>query len=278
MTKDTMTSHDLRISLVQTETVWRDPAQNRSILTDQLAPLAGQTDLVLLPETFTSGFDAAMPHTLEDMRGPTVRWLCQQARRLQAVVAGSLPIGTDEGVFNRFVWATPDGRLETYDKRHLFRYAGEHLRYTAGHARLIIQWRGWRILPLICYDLRFPLFCRNRFRKNDAAHSDFDLQVVVANWPSLRACAWTTLLRARAIENQCYVAGVNRVGRDGNGLHYGGGSAVITMHGEAQIEVGSSVQVVTTVVDRRALLCAREQFPVLSDADPFTLADQRTLL
>ena len=273
-----MTTHDLRIALVQTEILWCQPERNRQRLSERLAPLAGQVDLVVLPEMFTSGFQASAAETVEEMEGATVTWMRQQACWLDAVVTGSLPIRTEQGIVNRLVWVRPDQQLEFYDKRHLFRYAGEHQQYKSGSARLVTTWRGWRILPLICYDLRFPVFCRNRYQLTLPQCYDYDLQLVVANWPSSRAQAWRTLLRARAIENQCYVAGVNRVGQDGLGLHYGGDSAVITMVGETQIEMGSSAQVVTTVLDRHELRQARERFPVLLDADAFTLADQGRLL
>lgn len=273
-----MIPHDLRIALVQTEILWCQPKRNRQCLGEQLSPLAGQVDLVVLPEMFTSGFNATTAETVEEMDGATVAWMHDQARLLDAAVTGSLPIRTEQGIMNRLVWVRPDGQLDSYDKRHLFRYAGEHHHYQPGRARLVITWRGWRIFPLICYDLRFPVFCRNRYQPTLPQYYDYDLQLVVANWPSSRTQAWRTLLRARAIENQSYVAGVNRVGQDGLGLDYGGASAVITMAGETQIEMGSSVQVVTTVLDRHALSQAREQFPVLLDADAFTLADQGRLL
>ncbi len=191
---------DLRISLIQGDTRWHDPAGNLAYYGGLLEPLAGQTDLVILPETFTSGFSNDAIDKAEGMDGPTVEWVRAHAARLGAAVTGSVQLRTDAGVFNRLLWATPDGALQYYDKRHLFRFGNEHLRYAAGRERLTVEWKGWRINPQVCYDLRFPVFCRNRFDVERSGQLDFDLQLFVANWPSARACAWKTLLRARAIE------------------------------------------------------------------------------
>jgi len=264
--------NDLRISLVQGDTRWHDPAGNREHYAALLAPLAGGTDLVILPETFTSGFSNDAIDKAEDMDGPTVAWIREQARVLGAAVTGSVQLRVGGEVFNRLLWATPDGGLRHYDKRHLFRYAGEHKRYAAGRERLCVEWKGWRINPQVCYDLRFPVFCRNRFDVERAGQMDFDLQIFVANWPSVRAHAWRTLARARAIENLSYVAVVNRVGTDGNGLHYAGDSAVIDFLGQPQVEVREHEQVVTTTISAAALAAHRERFPAMLDADAFELA------
>jgi Predicted amidohydrolase len=262
---------DLRISLVQGDTRWHDPEANRAYYGALLAPLAGATDLVVLPETFTSGFSNDAIERAEGMDGPTVAWIREQAARLGAAVTGSVQLRTEQGVFNRLLWATPDGGLAHYDKRHLFRYAGEHRRYTPGRDRLTVEWKGWRINPQVCYDLRFPVFCRNRYDVERAGGLDFDLQIFVANWPSPRAHAWRTLLRARAIENLCYVAGVNRVGRDGNGLDYSGDSAVVDFLGQAQVEAHGREQVLTSALSAEALAAHRAHFPAMLDADAFQL-------
>lgn len=262
---------DLRISLVQGDTRWHDPEGNREYYGALLAPLAGQTDLVILPETFTSGFSNDAIFRAEGMDGPTVAWIREQAVRLGAAVTGSVQLRVGEGVYNRLLWATPDGGLEYYDKRHLFRYGNEHLRYAAGSERLSVEWKGWRINPQVCYDLRFPVFCRNRYNVERADDLDFDLQIFVANWPSARAYPWRTLLRARAIENLCYVAAVNRVGVDGNDLHYAGDSAVIDFLGQPQVEIREREQVVTTTISAAALAAHRARFPAMLDADTFTL-------
>ncbi|MBD8636278.1 amidohydrolase [Stenotrophomonas sp. 169] len=262
---------DLRISLVQGDTRWHDPAGNRTYYGDLLSPLAGRTDLVVLPETFTSGFSNEAIAQAEDMQGPTVAWMRQQAAQLDAAVTGSVQLREGEAVYNRLLFATPDGEVQQYDKRHLFRYGGEHERYAAGRERLSVQWKGWRINPQVCYDLRFPVFCRNRYDVERAGQLDFDLQLFVANWPSARAYAWKTLLRARAIENLCFVAAVNRVGVDGNDLHYAGDSAVIDFLGQAQVEVREVEQVVTTTLSAGALAAHRARFPAMLDADAFVL-------
>ena len=261
---------DLRVSLVQGATRWHDPDGNRAYSGGLLAPLAGTTDLVLLPETFTSGFSNEAIDQAETMDGPTVAWMREQARLLDAAVTGSVQLRTDRGVFNRLLFATPDGGLRHYDKRHLFRYAGEHERYAPGGPRLVLAWRGWRICPLVCYDLRFPVFSRNR-RGAQPGGLEYDLLLYVANWPAPRAHAWRTLLRARAIENLCYVAGLNRVGVDGNGHRYAGDSAIIDFLGEPLNECTDREVVATSTLSGDRLQAHREHFPAMLDADDFQL-------
>jgi len=263
---------NLRISLVQGATRWHDPAGNREYYGDLIAPLHGTTDLVLLPETFTSGFSNEAIADAETMDGPTVAWMREQARKLDAAVTGSVQLRTEHGVFNRLLWATPDGGLEHYDKRHLFRYAKEHERYAAGNERLTVEWKGWRICPLVCYDLRFPVYSRNRYDVERKGQLDYDLLLYVANWPAARAWPWKTLLRARAIENLCYVAGLNRVGDDGNGLHYAGDSAVIDFLGHPVSECTDEEVVATTTLQAAELAAHRERFPAMLDGDAFSLA------
>lgn len=262
---------DLRVTLVQGDTRWHDPAGNRDYYGDLIGGLHGQTDLVLLPETFTSGFSNDAIAQAETMDGPTVAWLREQARALGAAVCGSVQLRVDDAVHNRLLFATPDGGLHHYDKRHLFRYGGEHERYAAGRDRLTVEWKGWRICPLVCYDLRFPVFSRNRFDTERVGALDYDLLLYVANWPSARAYPWKTLLRARAIENLCYVAGLNRVGTDGNGLHYSGDSAVIDFLGHPVSECGEEGLVVTTTLQAAELAAHRERFPAMLDGDRFDL-------
>lgn len=276
--------NDLRISLVQGATRWHDPAGNRVYYGELMAALHGTTDLVLLPETFTSGFSNDAIDQAETMHGPTVAWLREQARALDAAVCGSVQIRDDAasgagsrggvakpGVYNRLCFATPDGALQTYDKRHLFRYAKEHERYAAGRERLVVDWKGWRICPQVCYDLRFPVFARNRYDVERPGALDYDLLLYVANWPSARAYPWKTLLRARAIENLCYVAGLNRVGTDGNGLHYAGDSAVIDFLGHAVSECTDAEVVATTTLLAGELAAHRARFPAMLDGDAFSL-------
>jgi predicted amidohydrolase len=266
--------HDLRVSLVQGDTLWHDPAGNRDYYGRLIAPLRGITDLVLLPETFTSGFSNDAIGQAETMDGPTVAWIREQARNLDAAVCGSVQLRADAGadkVYNRLLFATPDGGLQHYDKRHLFRYAREHERYAAGAPRLTVDWRGWRICPLVCYDLRFPVFSRNRYDVERPGQLDYDLLLYVANWPAVRAWPWKTLLRARAIENLCYVAGLNRVGTDGNGHRYSGDSAILDFLGEPLSECTDMEVVSTTTLSMERLRAHREHFPAMLDADAFEL-------
>lgn len=263
---------DLRIALVQGATLWHDPDGNRAYYAGLLEPLHGRHDLVLLPETFTSGFSNDAIDSAETMDGPTVAWMREQAAALDAALCGSVQLRVGEDVFNRLLFVTPDGGVQHYDKRHLFRFANEHKRYAPGHARLSVDWRGWRICPQVCYDLRFPAFSRNRHDVERPGAMDFDLLLYVANWPSARTHAWSTLLRARAIENLCFVAGLNRVGADGNGLEYDGASVILDPLGQPLAENLGEETVLTAVLSARQLAEHRQRFPAMLDADRFELA------
>lgn len=262
---------NLRVSLIQGETRWHDPAGNRDYYAGLIEPLHNTTDLVILPETFTSGFSNDAITDAETMDGPTVEWLRGQADSIDAAICGSVQIRTEQGVFNRMLFVKPDGEVQTYDKRHLFRYAREHERYAAGRERLTVEWKGWRICPLVCYDLRFPVYSRNRFNVEREGLLDYDLLIYVANWPSARSYPWKTLLRARAIENLCFVAGVNRVGTDGNGLHYSGDSAIIDFLGHPLTEAKDEEVVSTMLLQAAPLLEHRTKFPAMLDGDAFEL-------
>lgn len=264
--------NNLRISLVQGETRWHDPAGNRDYYGEMISSLRGITDLVILPETFTSGFSNDAIGDAETVDGPTLAWMREHAADIDAAITGSVQIQEGGDVFNRMFWVTPDGAVQHYDKRHLFRYAREHERYAAGRDRLTVEWKGWRICPLVCYDLRFPVFARNRYDVERPDALDFDLQIFVANWPAVRSYAWKTLLRARAIENLCYVAGLNRVGRDGNDIEYSGDSAVIDFLGDAASECGENEVVSTTTLLGAELEAHRARFPAMLDGDRFELA------
>lgn len=258
----------LRVSLVQGNTRWHDPAGNRDYYGGLVRPLRGQTDLVVLPETFTSGFTNETLGNAETMHGESLRWLAALAAEVEAVVTGSMVMREGEVCVNRLVWMRPDGTCALYDKRHLFRMAKEHERYAGGAARLVVELHGWRVCPLVCYDLRFPVWIRNR---HDGTRFDYDLLLFAANWPSPRRYAWQTLLRARAIENLSYCIGVNRVGTDGNHLAYSGDSAALDFLGQPLVELGAQEQVVTTTLDPTALAVHRERFPAWMDADAFQL-------
>lgn len=265
-----MTTTPLRVSLIQGSTRWHDAAANRDYYGSLVRPLAGTTDLVVMPETFLSGFTNETLHNAETMDGPGIAWMRDLAREVGAVVTGSLVIRDGERCVNRLVWMRPDGDFSIYDKRHLFRMAKEHERYAGGAAPLVVEVNGWRVRPEVCYDLRFPVWLRNRYDRA-ARRFDYDLILFVANWPSPRRHAWRTLLRARAIENLAYCVGVNRVGVDGNDLAYAGDSAAIDFLGQALVDLGGQEQVVTVALDPAALAAHRERFPAWMDADDFIL-------
>jgi omega-amidase len=254
---------NLRVSLIQAATVWHDAEANRRLYGDLVRPLAGTTDLIVLPETFTSGFSNDAVLHAEPMDGPSVAWLAALAREVGAVVTGSMVIREGEQVYNRMLWMRADGSFEYYDKRHLFRMADEHQRYAAGQVRRVVDIKGWRVLLQVCYDLRFPVFMRNR--------SDYDLIVLVANWPAPRRQHWRTLLRARAMENLACVVGVNRVGSDGNGIDYAGDSVALDMQGAVLAELGAQPMTVTVEYSRENLEAWRSRFPAHMDADRFEL-------
>ena len=262
---------DLRISLVQLSTIWHDAAGNRDLYGEAVRSQKGQTDLFVLPETFTSGFSNEAIGSAETMDGPSVAWLRALAQEAKATITGSMVIREGDKVFNRLMWARPDGSLATYDKRHLFRMANEHQRYAGGERKLFVELKGWRICPLVCYDLRFPVWSRNRFGAEAKNRFDYDLLIYVANWPSARRHAWSTLLKARAMENLACVVGVNRVGVDGNELQYSGDSAVLDALGQPLVELGATAQVVTAWLPAAGLQAHRERFPAQLDADAFEL-------
>ncbi|MFT6968981.1 MAG: omega-amidase [Cellvibrionaceae bacterium] len=277
----------LRVTLVQTALCWLDPVANRQQLEEKFLALKGKTDLVVLPEMFTSGFTVE-PEIMHDANG-TVAWLQAQAQFLGAAITGSVACDlTDQDIIgnetasknisgnlvsniggdnkprfvNRMLFVTPQGEMFNYDKVHLFKMADEHKRYQAGNERCVINYMGWRILLTVCYDLRFPVFCRNR--------NDYDMMLCVANWPKARAYHWRSLLIARAIENQAFVVGVNRVGTDGNGLEYSGDSLAIDYLGELLVDKPNE-WVETLVFDLQALVDYRQRFRAWEDADDFAL-------
>ena len=254
----------LQCLLVQTQLFWADAEANRRQLEAIARERGMNCDLVIFPETFTSGFLGDAEAAPETMDGATLAWMKSLAFELDSVICGSVAISTGQGRVNRFLWVPPDGGLEFYDKRHLFSFGGEDKRYIAGRERKVFNYRGWRICPQICYDLRFPAWCRNR--------DDYDVLLFVANWPEPRTPAWTALLKARAIENQCYVIGVNRSGRDPRGLEYAGGSAVYDPLGDPVLDLGSDECSKKTRIELQKVRDIRVQLPFLQDADDFELS------
>ena len=253
----------LKCLLVQTQLFWADAQANRHQLETICRNQGADSDLIIFPEAFTSGFLGDAEAEPESMDGATVDWMKSLASELNCVLCGSAAISTGQGTANRFLWVQPNGVVEFYDKHHLFSYGGEDKRYIAGNERKVFQYRGWRICPQICYDLRFPAWCRNR--------DDYDLLLFVANWPEPRTPAWTALLRARAIENQCYVIGVNRSGKDPRGMEYAGGSAVYDPLGEAVLDLGAVECSKSTTIELDNVTATRSQLPFQQDADDFEL-------
>jgi omega-amidase len=266
-----MNVSNLRISIIQADTVWHNPQANRDYYQRILHAQEPDCDVIVLPETFTSGFSNTAIAQAETMQGDTVIWLREQAQAFNAVLTGSVQIREGEQVFNRMLWAMPNGEIHYYDKRHLFRMANEQQRYAPGKDKIFIDYKGWRICPLVCYDLRFPVFSRNCFNRSVPNAYDYDVLIYVANWPSPRHFAWQSLLKARAIENLSYVVGVNRVGSDANGLDYLGGSTVLDFLGQTIVESGMEAQIQTTTLSHAELSAYRQRFPVHLDADQFTI-------
>jgi predicted amidohydrolase len=254
-----------RVTLVQQPLAWQDPAANRAHFDALLGPVRGATDLVVLPEMFTTGFTMQPEQFSEPAEGESRTWLLEQASALDAAVGGSVAVNDRGRYFNRFMLATPEGDLYTYDKRHLFRMGGEHRHYSAGSHASIIEFRGVRICPLVCYDLRFPVWSRRR------PELDYDLVIYAANWPAARRHAWQSLLRARAIENQAYCVGVNRVGDDGLGVAHVGDSVVLDFMGMPLLELGADARLATVPIEADAVREWRDRFPAQLDADAFSL-------
>lgn len=256
---------ELKIAIIQSELVWQDAKANCDYFATCFKQLC-DVDLVLLPEMFNSGFSMQSTQIAESMDGPTVRWMRQQAQHLQIAVAGSLAVSTGSGVVNRLVFVHPDGKIDHYDKKHLFRMAAEHQHYAAGAKRTVVLFKGFRLNLQICYDLRFPVFARNQ--------GDYDVLIYVANWPEPRRRVWSTLLSARAMENQAFVLGCNRVGLDGNQFSYSGDSVALNYLGEpiADLPAGQAgILMATLRLDD--LLKFKQQFPAALDADAFVLVD-----
>ncbi len=268
-----LNKNNLKISIIQSELHWEDAQENLTMFSKKIENLTGQTDLVVLPEMFNTGFSMESKKLAETMDGLSVNWMKEQAKKIDAAIIGSLIIQEDGDYFNRLVWMSPDGNIHTYDKRHLFRMAGEHNHFTAGRKRLIVEYKGWRICPLVCYDLRFPVWSRNSSITNHhSTKSEYDILIYVANWPAIRKAPWSKLLEARAIENQAFVIGVNRVGEDENGNDYSGDSVAINPKGECLSSIKPSTnQFQTMEFSLKELNDFREKFPVEMDADEFKI-------
>ncbi len=255
---------NLSISVIQSDLVWENIDANLNAFTEKMK-LVGETDLIVLPETFSTSFSMNSEKLAEPMNGKTMTWLAEMAQNKNAVIAGSAILKEEGQIFNRFIWMRPDGTYEKYDKRHLFRMGNEHNHFKDGGERLIVELKGWKICPQICYDLRFPVWSRNK-------KQEYDLLLYVANWPEVRIAAWEKLLYARAIENQSYVAAVNRIGIDGEGINCIGNSMIIDPKGELLWKAANQTEETKTIeLCLEDLYQFRKKFPVGMDADEFDI-------
>lgn len=262
--KYAMASQHLHITLIQTDIVWENKEANLEHYSNLIAGIQGVKQVVVLPEMFSTGFSMAPEKFAEPMDGPTVSWMASMAVKHRCILAGSIMVEESGNYYNRLLWVQPDGRIAHYDKRHLFGYGHEDEHYSPGDRRCIVSVNGWRINLLVCYDLRFPVWSRNK-------NADYDVLLYVANWPQQRSLAWKTLLQARAIENMSYVVGVNRVGSDAKGLNYSGDSSVFGPLGEVLWQQSATAAVHTVTLDRELLENTRKTLPFLKDADDFIL-------
>lgn len=258
-----MPAQDLHLTLLQKNLVWEDKASNLKQFNSDIQSLSTKTDLIVLPEMFTTGFTMNAAELAEPMDGPTMEYLHQWSADTGAVVTGSFISSVENQYFNRLVWMHPDGHYQTYDKRHLFTLADEHHTYTAGTEKLLVEIKGWKVCPLICYDLRFPVWSRNSER--------YDLLIYIANFPAKRAAAWKNLLLARAIENQVYTIGVNRVGTDGKGFYYSGDSSLIDFEGHLLYQTSHIEDIFSARLSQANQEDFRKRFAFLNDQDVFTV-------
>ena len=263
---------NLKFTLIQTRLYWEDKEKNLSMLEEKVKALRGTTHVILLPEMFSTGFSMNPESLGEEMDGRSVQWMKTLAASQKCIIAGSLIIKENENYFNRMIWMLPNGQFGIYDKKHLFAYAGEDKRYSPGNKRLIASVNGWKLNLMVCYDLRFPVWARQQF--HDDGSFEYDVLIYVANWPEKRSTAWKTLLQARAIENQCYVIGVNRVGTDGNEIYYSGDSMVIDPLGEILYHGSHDEDTATITLNKDHLNEIRDKFPFWKDADDFIIPVQ----
>ena len=255
----------LIITGIQSSLHWEDKEANLQMLEEKIFSISQPTEIVVLPEMFSTGFSMQPKKLAETMDGETVEWMKRIAAKKKIILTGSVIIEEDRNFYNRLVWVLPTGQIGYYDKRHLFAYGDEDQHYTAGKKRLIASVKGWKINLMVCYDLRFPVWSRQQ------GDFEYDVLIYVANWPERRVHAWTTLLRARAIENQSYVIGVNRTGDDGNKIPYTGESMAVDPMGEILYHKNDEEDVFTVTLDRSHLEKTREKFPFWKDADQFKI-------
>ena len=257
-------SINLNIAIIQSNLVWENPVENRNRFTEKIIAIKKVVDMIVLPEMFSTGFSMTPKHLAETMNGETVLWMQEMALEYNTAIVGSMIVLENNCYYNRLLFVKPDSSIEFYDKRHAFTLAGEDKEYTAGKNHLIVDYRGWRICPLICYDLRFPVWSRNT--------QNYDLLIYVANWPKPRINAWNTLLKARAIENMSYCIGVNRVGTDANNYEYSGNSIILDPLGKPLTQICEHEEkIMFASLDKDALLKTRDKLQFLTDQDTFVI-------
>lgn len=267
-----MSMKNLKVTLIQSALHWESPVANRAMFEEKIWKIGHSTDVIVLPEMFTTGFSMNATRLAESMKFLTFKWMEQMASQTRALMLGSYIVNENGKFFNRLLWMEPGGKFKTYDKRHLFRMAHEHDVYSPGNQRLTSVWKGWNICPLVCYDLRFPVWSRNKWNP-EQNRMEYDALIYVANWPQARVKAWSTLLKARAIENLSYAIGVNRVGPDNNGIDYCGYSTVVDPKGVPVWLAGEEESIHTVTLDRDLLEDYRKKFPAYLDADDFGLSE-----
>lgn len=253
----------MKIALIQSSLIWENPQANRNHFEEEINSLTEKVDLIVLPEMFSTGFTMNPKAVFETMESETILWMQSLAKAKNCAITGSLVIKENDNFYNRLLFVFPSGEIQTYDKRHLFTLAGEDKVYTAGEEKLIVDYLGWKICPLVCYDLRFPVFARNV--------EEYDVLLYVANWPKVRIQAWDILLKARSIENMCYTIGVNRVGLDNNNFEHDGHSQVVDFMGNYVLEPQENEGVFVIELNKEKLLEARNRLGFLNDKDSFDL-------
>lgn len=262
----------LTVTLIQTNLHWENKKANLEMLQKKIESIKEKTEVIILPEMFSTGFSMSPERLSEKMDGETVQWMQKMASSKKVILTGSVIIEENKKYFNRLIWMLPTGEYGVYNKRHLFAYADEHSHYTAGNKKLIASVKGWKINLQVCYDLRFPVWARQSPPVAEAGRDgQYDLLINVANWPEKRSIAWKTLLRARAIENQCFVIGVNRTGADGNKIIYNGDSSIIDPLGEIIYHKNITEDIFTYTLQKEKVTETRNQFPFWRDADQFII-------
>ena len=262
--------NSLSVTFIQTDLYWQDIEANLAMLEEKIWQIEGKTDLIILPEMFNTGFSMNAKKLAEPLNFQTFRWMNQMAKQSNAAICGSYIVKESGQYYNRLHFVEPEGGFDFYDKRHLFRMGDEHMTFNAGSKRMIRNFRGARILPLVCYDLRFPVWSKNRYNSEQDV-LEYDIMLYVANWPAPRTQVWDTLLRARALENQCFSLGVNRTGKDGEGIEYIGQSIAYDFKGQALNTPSSKQEIITISLDLEALHTFRKKFPVYRDWDNFEI-------